>query len=131
MARVVAEAEGANYTPGQVLPPGSGTEGDDPNGLRYSDLGPLAFVLCEALDSAVIRGIDRDTLIANIAEGAEKCSAADVEAVLAGETLCPEYDVLSSFGEQLAIDVGTILDAAQRGGCKQVYPQGPTDPPGY
>lgn len=131
MERVVREAaESANYAPGTVLPPGSGTEGDDPNGLRYADLGPLAFVLCEALDGAVTRGIDRGALIDVIAQGAEGASAADVEDVLSGDALCPPSDLLGSFAEQLAIDLGIIMDAAQRGGCKQ-YSMGPNTTPGY
>lgn len=119
-----------NYDPGQVLPPGSGTEGDDPNGLRYADLGPLAFVLCEGVDSAVTRGIDRDTLIEVIAQGASDASVADVEAVLDGDTVCPPADLLSAFSQALAIDLDIILDAAQRGGCKQ-FQESPGTTPGY
>lgn len=128
MSRIVA-----NYDPGAVLPPGSGTEGDDPNGLRYSDLGPLAFVLCEGVDSAVTRGVDRDSLIGLIAQsiaGAEPISEADVEAVLAGENLCPPVELLSAFSQALAIDLDIIFDAAQRGGCKQ-YSEAPGTTPGY
>lgn len=130
MARIVSEAETADYAPGQVLPPGSGTEGDDPNGLRYSDLGPLAFVLCEALDGVVHNGIDRGAVIDAIAENAEGATSADVEAVLAGDTPCPSAELLGSFASNLAIDLDIVLDAAQRGGCKD-YGRIPNTPPGY
>lgn len=134
MDRVVSEAAGetANFAPGQVLPPGSGTEGDDPNALRYSDLGPLAFVLCEALDGAVTRGIDRGAIIDEIAQGAESSTSVEVEAVLSGDALCPDLDLLASFATELAIDLEIILDAAQRGGCKQYAGgPGPGTSPGY
>jgi hypothetical protein len=116
MDKVVEEAGGevANFSPGNVLPPGTGTEGDDPNGLRYVDFGPLAFVLLEALDAAVNTGADRAALLGEIAGGG---LVADVEAVLAGEVKCPPYDLLQSFATQLSIDLETILDAAKRGGC--------------
>ena len=51
--------EHADYQPGGVQAPGVGTEGDDPLGIHYADLGPLAYVLNEAMDSAVNRGADR------------------------------------------------------------------------
>ena len=122
MERVVAEERG-DYLPGDVGAPGSGTEGDDPLGLKYADYGPLAYVLCEAMDSAVTRGMDRPTLLEQIAQSAgEGVSVEDVTAVLTDENREPAMELLSAFANTLDIDAGILLDAAQRGGAKNLGP---------
>jgi hypothetical protein len=120
---LLAGAEVDNYTPGNALAPGSGTEGDDPLGLHYADLGHLAFVLNEAVDAAVTRGADRDQLIAEVARNSgEGVTPADCEKVLSGDTLCPPQGVLAAFSQQTAISLEIIIDAARRGGCQGYGP---------
>lgn len=141
MDRVVGQTpEHADYKPGNVMAPGagtapgSGTEGDSPLGLQYVNMGPLALVLNEALDATVNRGADRDSLLASIAQqGGEEVSVADVVAVLAGDTRCPDPALLAGFADAVSVDLGTIIDAATRGGCTDAYPGQPTPgtPPGY
>ena len=120
----------ADYIPGAGQAPGSGTEGDDPLGLRYADLGPLAFVLNEALDSAVNRGADRDSIIEQVAQAAgDEFGLDEVEAVLSDENRDPDPTLLQAFANVFNIDMGIIVDAAQRGGAKKLGPA--TYPPGY
>ena len=122
--------EQADYSPGGNLAPGQGTEGDDPLGIHYADLGPLALVLNEALDSATNRGADPDDILDQIAEaGGDGVSANDAQDVLGGDVLCPTMELLQGFSSVLAIDIEVIVDAAQRGGCTN-YGQR-TLPPGY
>lgn len=139
MDRVVDQERG-DYQPGNVkapgpsVAPGSGTEGDDPRGLKYVSMGPLALVLNEAVDATVNRGADHDSLLEDIAQsGGDSVSMEDVAAVLAGEVKCPTAELLAAFSNAVSIDLDTILDAAQRGGCTDVYPGQPSPgvPPGY
>lgn len=131
MAETVGAArEADDYQPGAVMAPGSGTTGDDPLGLHYADLGPLAFILNEAMDSAVKRGIDRETLLEGIAQVAgPDISPADAEDVLTDNVQCPPPELLQAFASELAIDVEIIFDAGRRGGCT-CYGVDMT-PPGY
>jgi hypothetical protein len=120
-----------DYTPGNVMAPGNGSEGDDPLAVNYADLGPLGLVLNEALDATVNRGADRDELIAVIAQGAgDGISVDDVNAVLGGKQLCPELALLQAFSTVFCIDLDVILDAGTRGGCTQYAAPG-SPPPGY
>lgn len=131
MAETVSAArEGADYQPGAVLAPGSGTTGDDPLGLHYADLGPLAFILNEAMDSAVNRGIDRESLLEGIAQVAgEGITAADADDVLTDNVQCPPAGLLQAFASELAIDMEIIYDAGRRGGCTCYGTD--LSPPGY
>lgn len=123
-------AEHANYAPGTVMPPGPGTEGGDPMGLEYIGMGPLAFVLNEAVDAACNSGGDRDALLDSVADAAgDDFSRAEVDAILAGEQKCPEPALLSALCSAVAIDMDIAIDAAQRGGCKNYGAS--TIPPGY
>lgn len=133
MAEVVeADLETGEYKPGNVDAPGDGTEGGDPLGLKYVGMGPLAFVLNESLDSAVQRGADKDSMLADIAqEAGEGIEVADIQAVLDGDVKCPPAELLQAFGTSTSIDLSIIIDAAERGGCKNVYSAVPTDPPGF
>jgi hypothetical protein len=121
--------EQADYIPGVNQAPGSGTEGDDPLGLHYADLGPLAFVLNEAMDSTVNRGADRQALMEQIAQVAQ-ANVNDVEAVLTDDMRCPPMNLIQAFATVLSIDSDIIVDAAQKGGCSNLGPI-PTVPPGY
>lgn len=130
MKRVLAEYEEA-YDPSSVMtPPGSGTEGDDPAGVNYAKLGPLAFVLCEALQSAILRGADRDALIERIVETSD-ASIEDVDAILTGKELCPSEQLIMAFGTVLSIDATIIVDAAIKGGCTKLRTTYSPVPPGY
>lgn len=129
MGEIVEQAREVDGSFGD-LPPGAGTEGDDPLGLRYINLGPLAFVLNEAVDALITRGADRDSVVEAVAQAAgEGVDEATVEAVLSGENKCPGYPVLAAFGSVTTVDLEIILDAAKRGGCKDIGPT--TVPPGY
>lgn len=120
----------ADYQPGAVLAPGSGTTGDDPLGLHYADLGPLAFILNEAMDSAINQGIDRESLLEGIAQVAgDGITAADADDVLTDNVQCPPPALLQAFATELAIDAEIIFDAGRRGGCKIYGPD--MSPPGY
>lgn len=131
MDQVVDEALLADYTPGQNTAPGDGSEGGDPTGIQYEELGPLAFVLNEAVDSVVLRGADRDGLHNSISQAAgDQFSVEDVKDVLAGDVRCPDLSLLQAFGQVTSIDIDIIIDAAQRGGCDGYFGQ-PTEPPGY
>lgn len=131
MAETIAAHETSDYQPGVNQAPGSGSEGDDPLGLRYANLGPLAFVLNEAMDSAVISGADKDSLVEQIAQMAgEGFSESDVIEVLSDKQPCPPAYLLQAFANTLNIDLSIILDAAEKGGCKNLGPI-PTVPPGY
>lgn len=129
MAETVEAAEEADYQPGAVMAPGSGTTGDDPLGLHYADLGPLAFILNEAMDSAINRGIDRESLLEAVAQGDDGSTASDAEDVLSDDVQCPPPGLLQAFATVLAIDVEIIYDAGRRGGCT-CYGEN-SSPPGY
>ena len=126
---IEAHSEQADYIPGVNQAPGSGTEGDDPLGLHYADLGPLAFVLNEAMDSIVNRGADREALLEQIAQ-AGQCQPSDAEAVLTDDVHCPPVELLRAFSAVLSIDLDIMIDAAQKGGCTNLGPT-PTVPPGF
>jgi hypothetical protein len=128
---IQAHQEQADYTPGEGLAPGVGTEGDDPLGIHYADLGPLALVLNEAVDSATNRGADRDAIIEQINNvTSDEVSGHDAAAVLAGDELCPAMEILEAFSTVLSIDIEVITDAAKRGGCTNYGPIS-NEPPGY
>ena len=128
---IQAHLEQDDYSPGGNLAPGVGTEGDDPLGIHYADLGPLALVLNEAVDSATNRGADRDDIIEQINNAtSDEVTGHDAAAVLAGDELCPAVEILEAFSSVLSIDVEVIVDAAKRGGCTQYGPMSST-PPGY
>ena len=124
-----AYGESADYVPGQLAAPGTGSEGDDPIGVRYANFGPLAFVLNEAVDATITRGADRSALLDQIVESAgEEITLQDVQDVLSDKMKCPDVALLTAFGTCLSIDTSIILDAAKKGGCKNYgYPM----PPGY
>lgn len=131
MAGLQAEAERADFVPGPSLAPGSGTEGDDPMGVRYVNLGPVAFVLNEALQSALLRGADRNALVTRIAQAAQ-VAPAEVTNVLSGKTRCPTRDLMAAFATVLAIDASVVYDAAVKGGCPLVEgAPPPSSSPGY
>jgi hypothetical protein len=128
---LMAQTMTADYVPGAVMAPGPGDEGADPLGIHYADLGPLAFVLNEAMDSAVNRGVDRDQVLETIATTTGGgCTASDVESVLGDDLACPPLSLLQAFATCLSIDLDVIIDAAEKGGCKGYGPI-PSTPPGY
>jgi hypothetical protein len=129
--------EQANYSPGTNLAPGSGpdgdgtgpgTEGDSPLGIDYIDRGPLALVLNESIDATVTRGADRNLLLQAIADGADGFDLDDVNAVLSGKNRAPDVTLLQAFSTACAVDEEVIIDAAIRGGAKNL---GVGLPPGY
>jgi hypothetical protein len=128
-----AHYEQDDFTPGMGnnTTPGSDPSGSDPMGIRYADLGPLAVILNEAMDTAIHSGSDRDSLLDEISE---KCgptaTANDLEAVLAGDVVCPPPAVLTAFATQLAIDLPLVEDAAARGGCTDYKTMGRPAPAG-
>lgn len=117
-----------DYQPGMVLAPGSGSEGDDPAGADYVNLGKVAFVLNEALDAAVTRGIDRDAVIEQVAHRAQ-CDPQEAEDALSGQDKCPTQLVMQAWADALAIDATVVFDAAIKDGCRfEGY--APPPPPG-
>jgi hypothetical protein len=132
MAETITAHEDADYVPGNVGAPGSGNEGADPLGLHYADLGPLAFVLNEAMDAAVNTGTDRDVLLEQIAQAAgEGISARDAEDVLTDNEHCPPIELLEAFATVLAIDATLLTDASVKGGCTNIGSRSTGPPPGF
>jgi hypothetical protein len=89
-------------------------------GIHYVNLGPLAYMLNEALNGLVSRVADRDDVLNDVADatGADnEQSAHDAEAVLNGDELCPATELLSAFAQVLSLSADTLIDAAKRGGC--------------
>lgn len=131
MDETVDAAREEAFNPGVNQAPGGGTEGDDPLGLHYADLGPLAFVLNEAVDSSCVSGADRESLYEQIAqEAGEGVSVQDVEDVLTDNVQCPELPLVMAFSQVLSIDASIIIDASQKGGCTNLGVT-PDVPPGY
>lgn len=133
-----AHLEQADFTPGgsntgdNSAPGGApgGRVDPDPLGIYYINLGPLAYLLNEAVEGRVDRGADRDELLDDVAEQTgPDVTAHDAEAVLNGDELCPPQELLSAFATVLSLSADTLVDAAKRGGCTNYGPA--TLPPGY